>query len=436
MKGIIKPVLAMCLFFYLGIMEEFEQCFQLEPPYEPEGLDNSDCLEYIKKIRNGEDIDVKILGRKTFGLVSGCELSVDNKKYKIAMKIMKYSSSNYKENNNFFHFQEVKVEDIKQELNVLEALYSESPLYIPDYYCCVHDKERSAVYIFQERYDQTLGEYITKLTSVDEESPFPPLGEENFETTVGIMLQMAIAVKLIHEKGFGHFNLNPSAFMVLQKGLSLIAKPIGFGLSLPLNNDVEKIGNINYIDPLWMNKNPSVTSQIDVYSLGLTYMGMLYGLKYVNLGLKRPPSLESYNKKFKKRQKKQQKLFGQVLNPDNKPNHPQQLYHDKEKLINNVTEKIKAMLSEENRATLDDVISSFITILRMKNEKSIYLPENAKVLYESVYGTDRIEDLTDVLPYFLTKVLAKDDLKAIYKKLNPSVDKATVHLSKGGKRII
>ena len=139
-----------------------------------------------------------LLGKGAYGLVIGCK-NEDGTKANIAVKIMKYSAAQYDEEKGFTGVKKVCLKDLKQELKVLEVLRGTNSRYIPEYYGCVHDESSKAVYIVQEQLDQNLNEYIKQSKSSDKNNRFPLLMEENFETTVGMMLQMAQAVEIIHE---------------------------------------------------------------------------------------------------------------------------------------------------------------------------------------------------------------------------------------------
>lgn len=457
MRRIIKPVLALCLFFFMGISNGFEQCHSVDTAHEIRELYNSYCLEYIKKLQNGETIDVneKEIGRGSYGVVIECALDTRNITPRVAMKITEYyKDQNDKKEKGITNVNKAYAEEIEQELNVLEAIKDADQIYIPKYYGCVHDESINTVYIFQERLDQTLGQYFAQLKPYNKKASFPSLDDKNFETTVGIMLQMAIAVKIIHKKGFGHFDLKLDNFMVL-KGKNLIAKPIDFGLSSPLDgkgNDksLEPRGSLNYVDPLWMNKQHSASSQNDVYSLGITYMSMLYGYPYVNLELKAPTTIDKYNEQAEKRDAINVSFLEKPIELNEKPGLFEPQGYPKSELITMVNKQIKRVFDSVNRPTLDDLIETFILVLRMWNAKSIYLPENKERLYDSVYNNDKIEEKGSnrlgmiknkiskaIFSRFASKKQAQEDKQPpSLKKGNESVKQANKTLFKADKRLI
>ena len=205
---------------------------------------------------------------------------------------------------------------------------------------------------------------------------------------------MAEAVKIIHGSGFGHFDLKPGNFMLLRSDDLIVVKPIDFGLSRPLNEDIsdkslEPKGTLNFIDPLLSNRQLNASSLNDVYSLGITYMNMLYGSSYVDLGLKAPITLEKYNEKIKERYTKIYELFDDFLDPGKKCELFVLKGYSQYNLIKMVNQPIKMALNSEIRTTLDELIDTFTFVLREINTESVYLPERVEELYDSVYNDDK-----------------------------------------------
>ena len=180
--------------------------------------------------------------------------------------------------------------------------------------------------------------------------------------------------------------------MLLKRNNLIVVKPIDFGLSRPLNKDqsgkpLDTKGTLNFIDPLWMNKEHTGSALNDVYSLGITYVYMLYGPSYVNMGLQSLTSREEYNEKVKVRDTTICQLFEDFLDPDNEYKRSVAKCYSQRKPINMINQPIKIIFNSEERTTLNGLIKDFESVLKIINTESIYLPKRAKDLYDSFMAT-------------------------------------------------
>ena len=420
MRGISVLVLTVYLADYLGLVKGLKDCFKVADAPNIVKLKDLDCLEVIQKINNniGISITEKVLGAGSFGVVLKCNKKSGNSKDKIAMKIVKYAHGKKYNQEQLNKLGESDVEDIERELKLFEALKYGSSLYIPNYYGCVHDESQKLVYVIQEQLDKPLEDFVDTKEIPKEYSAFIQfLRQKDFERTLGIMLQMAIGVKIIHENGYGHFDLKPDNFMVKEENNFIITKVVDFGLSLPLNEDPKNNsegvrGTPLFMDPLWVKEKRSASPLNDVYSLGMTYMNILYGEKYADLDIENSNNT-AFIKAAVKRNNEHNKLFDEIhdmytKNVDKNTEENNLLL----RLVNMLNDQIDMMLNEKTDQRLDEVIIGLDTILRIFNKESIYLPEKAKKLHLNVYGSTWKRS-KDLIPKFLYKMLPKDVLESI-----------------------
>ena len=135
------------------------------------------------------------------------------------------------------------------------------------------DEGNTVAFVMEYVEGETLKEYLErkgKLTNVE---------------IKGVFLQMLDAVSYVHEQKLVHRDIKPSNFMIDKKGK---VKLMDFGIAKSLDsNDAEytqtgtgmQMGTPMYMSPEQIRETKSVTSQSDIYSLGVVLWQLVTGKK-------------------------------------------------------------------------------------------------------------------------------------------------------------
>ena len=334
-----------------------------------------------------------ILGKGAFGTVVSCGFAEDTNATKIAMKIVRYQGDKQESDQEDTGIVEgVSKDYLHNELELLNLLNDADPLLSLKFYGCIYDESIQTLYIFQEQLEQDLKAFsraINKPPLNEEKLIFPMLANKNFEQTVGLMFQMALGVALIHNEGYGHFDIKPRNFMITSHPTPVV-KLIDYGISARLEtieNDLsmECRGSTTFIDPLWVNGILGYARENDVFSLGITYFNILYGDSYCNLNcavqdmactvrknIERKGKIKSLFEKMAK-DTQNTKLFGDVK-------------EEGFKSILAINSLIEGMIAGKGeRIPLPTVIDTLCRLLREFKPDSVYLPENGQDLYDEVH---------------------------------------------------
>lgn len=104
-------------------------------------------------------------------------------------------------------------------------------------------------------------------------------GRLSQDRAIDILLQIAKAIRAIHEADIIHRDIKPDNIIIRTDG---IAKLVDLGLAKESNPDANQknepvMGNPHYIAPEYISKPDTVDFRADIYSLGATFYRMLTG---------------------------------------------------------------------------------------------------------------------------------------------------------------
>jgi uncharacterized protein (TIGR02145 family) len=105
-----------------------------------------------------------------------------------------------------------------------------------------------------------------------------------------ILMQMLDALEYVHGQGLVHRDIKPSNFMLTPQGKVML---MDFGIAKQLNpgspeytstGTNQQMGTAMYMSPEQIHETKSVTSQSDIYSLGVVLWQMVTGLRPYDMG--------------------------------------------------------------------------------------------------------------------------------------------------------
>ena len=313
----------------------------------------------------------KIKLKPKYEAFAGLDVSVD-----AAMKVIRYDP--------------VKdIDEINTELMVLQEIAPSYPLQLLQYHSCVRSEGLyPTLFIFTEHltHDLLAREFKNKFRS------------SKLSIRLGIMLNMAYAVRIFHDRNLGHFDIKPNNFLSRDHETHPIIKLIDYGMvdSFGLSFTC---GTRNYKDPNMAEDNYVLTPESDIFSLGITFHELFlhagdvdiedknyfkHDLAYaLNLARERNDKLFNKHKDFVERTDKIYKR--ELVNPANNG----LIIEETPERVKEVTDLIETMiaLNKEHRPTIGQVIKTLENIIISMSCMNPYLMSNQKNLNEIVYGT-------------------------------------------------
>ena len=210
-------------------------------------------INFVEKIFNIENNNYQKIGQGSFGTVQLCYKKENENEFckQATMKIInKYDNDNY----------------ILKEISILKSFKDNEILkkYVLEYY--FHCKTHKQYYIFMEKLDMNLIEYIEKSDLY------------NVENNAYICDKLLIGLKLLHDKKVYHRDIKPENIMItINNNKVNKVKYIDFGLScLNINEDCKNFaGTPIYMCPLIYEKDNMIyhliLQKVDRFALGLTF---------------------------------------------------------------------------------------------------------------------------------------------------------------------
>ena len=336
----------------------------------------------------------KKLGEGAFGKVYEVVLKhKNNKNVNAALKSVHYESD-YDKN------------QLTNETNFYQEVAPNYPLFFLNYYGCVSGSNN--VYIFTEKMDGSLEEN-NFIYSEQKKHLANRLGNKPLGNKVGLLFHMAMAVYIMHENNYVHYDIKPENFLV-KSSTPPIIKVIDYGMVYYEDNSGKKAsirGTPDYIDPnILMGETDSDKYKSDIYSLGLTIIETFYGVMYQidNYGDKEKIKKEGRQEMYKRIINFKEKRFSDYHNCFNpkfnrsrncKLSSDMNNYPDAENALKELLLQMIAVESKD-RPSSKEVIIVLYYILRNIDSKSIYLPENIKELEKAVYNDHEIDDAPSI----------------------------------------
>ena len=308
--------------------------------------------------------NVKQLGSGQFGKVVEIQLQENStqKIHFLALKIMRLQPS--------------LMALYNRELQVLQDIAPKYPTYMPKFYDCAYyeNEDYKTVFILTEKLGYDL-----------DSRKYKQLTENDLVKMTEHFLMMAIALKNLHMEGYGHFDIKPNNYMLLEATTPLI-KLIDFGMATPPGVSI-RFGSPQYMDPNFEVSGHTTTRKSDVYSLGVTYFELLIGMGPISLPdgkLKGDAFLNFYRNRPEKALKAVQNLM-KIYKLQNRNNDASLVESLGEIILNMIQAVMK------NRKSLTQVIEALDAIVRANNPNSLYLEENERQLYMNMYGFNSLE---------------------------------------------
>lgn len=312
------------------------------------------------------------------------------------------------------------LECLDQELKILIELGSKNPLHLVSLNDCVRDNENRKLYIIMEKLEHTLNNptFLNDFSS-------RPLVE-----VAGIFNQMGLAVKIFHDNGFLHNDIKPNNFMVGSESLRII-KLIDYGLSSGVEKPVFS-GTPIFKAPERYTKDYQSSFKSDIFSLGVTYFGILNRFKFASathfLNTSKAKDWHTATimmaEQIRKVCRNQAELNTIKIHGDggelNKiENHT--------KIINIIMRMVDPL--PHNRPSIDEVIARFELIIVQYDPNSLYLSQNKRSL--EIFLTEHIQKSLKSRAEIKSSKIEADMIENIYsnpmkryaKKLNHGIRK-------------
>ena len=323
----------------------------------------------------------KKLGKGAFGVVSEASLKTrDSKIVTGAFKAIKYG---FRQEN-----------DVDKELEFMQNVAPKYPLYFTKYYNCVSDINNKSLLIFTEKLDGALPMKIQNKPKAQNKL-FTAFKTHPLSVRIGLLLNMAFGIFLIHINNYAHYDIKPDNFLIKDAKYPII-KVSDYGLIADIEKEYDTFkpkGMIKYMDSYLFSIRPRLTRKSDIYSLGLTFIQLFYDVFYElqtkDIALPQIIGTNKYDSEGRYRNYVQCLIknncpYNYIISDDMK-SYPQ----DK---------TLKALfisminLNPDKRPSSKEVVTGLYFILKSIDPNSIYLPENYKQLYNQAYTTNNLNN--------------------------------------------
>ena len=311
---------------------------------------------------------MKRLGGGSFGSVYGFTLqetrSDKNKsrmaeQFEAAFKYIEY-------NNAIFN-------PINREIKFFQYVTKIHPLYLLQFYNCSVDPINQRLFLLTEKFDYDLKD--EKFTRV-----FKRWSQQK---VIELFLMMATAVKNLHMTGYGHFDLKIENFMI-KSGIHDIVKVIDYGMVMQPGLKQGKLGTPTYIAPEIITSKPYYTTRkSDLYSLGITFYILLYGIYDIQMTTKeqlnKPSVANIYfnNVRTTIEDKLNAETIKEVDNEDERDTISRIALRQ---LIFDLTK-----IDPNDRIDIVKTVEELERLLKQYDEDSIYLEKNGLKLFNKIY---------------------------------------------------
>ena len=306
-----------------------------------------------------EKYNYAVAGSGSYGVVLGIEMKDKQlgTKFHIGLKIMEYRAD--------------RIERTSNEIKLNKELSWANPLAAPVFIGCANDSSKRRLFINSEFMEGTINlrDFSDKIRS-------------NRQLTEQFNL-MARALSNLHAMGYCHNDVKHENFMFKDEsdGKPIITKLIDFGIATEIGTD--KFGGTpDTIAPERCVSPYKTLTASDNYSLGIVFYTMLYGTSHIFFKDDAEFDDNSSRKaRFKKRHKQINKKLTEI---ENNADPNDERAND---FITALHQVIRSLTNENagQRMELTEVIQTFDDVLRKYNPNSLYLTENAKLLFKAVY---------------------------------------------------
>ena len=348
----------------------------------------------------------KKLGKGAFGVVSEASLLVEKKKeIQGAFKAIKY---------NIF-----EKPLLDKELSFFETFAPKYPLFFIKYYNCVRDEINKSVLIFTEKLDGSLYKKPEKqqfLYNMQKNDKLFKMFENHpLSVKIGLLLNMALGISLMHKEGYVHYDIKPDNFLIKQ-GKYPIIKVIDYGMvhnPLKSREIISKRGTPNYMDPAISTSYPLNSRRNDIYSLGMTFIEIFYNISF---------GLEKYGVNgdnlyllLKNVSKNRFKDYKNCLLPAENTlticETPNEMNNSKEDKV--LRALFISMINSDikERPYAEEIVITLTYILKKIDPESLYLPENHNKLKKAVYGESDLEHFPVITSRYNAEVVHNLDLQ-------------------------
>ena len=366
----IRKIILLCLSI-LTVKTQLENCKEINEWKEAHTTQQSFNIDGFLE----DDLPGGYIGKGSFGnvyLVNLITKSGDS--MEAAMKVIEFTASDL-----------VKLD---MELMVNQHVSKTDLLGLPRYFGCALSIEKGRLFIFQELLSYPLTKYDI-FDGLDDVNKF------------SVMLMMANAVKTLHSLGLAHLDIKPGNFVYLITDNPALraVKLIDYGLCR-FEDEPFFGGTLLYMGPelyKQQNADPSqdykVDLRTDIYSLGLTFHTLYYGITWKNTV---PTKILNYDSMIMYSNIRENKL-----KRDRATANQNASVHGKKKgYIPLFNKMLTTMVNPEinERYNIDNVINVLTTIIKKIDSEHMYLPEKEEELKQSLYGTldeTNTPDLTD-----------------------------------------
>lgn len=339
----------------------------------------SDVSRYIERYSTYAGRRLNKLGKGAFGVVYEVSLLPNIENEQGAFKVITY------DNREMFL--------LKKEINFFKNVAPKYPLFFLKYYNCVIDNFNNRLMIFTEKLDRSLHVAPDRSNWLYKKEKnrklFRVVKDKPLSVKIGLLLNMALGISLIHKEGYIHYDIKPENFLI-KDGEYPIIKIIDYGIVHDFKRSrevIENIGTPYYMDPNIASYRPKNSIENDIYSLGITFIEIFFNV-FFGFQESRALDVASIINLFSN---KRIKNYQDCLLPNNYTikncELPDEMirYPTEEKVLKKLFISMIDFDIKE-RPSSEEVVITLYYILKSIDPDSIYLPENENKLYRKAYG--------------------------------------------------
>lgn len=251
------------LFFQTTLKASFEECLPISDWIKLNAENVEEDLDVRRLVSSTAEENTYgykyLLGSGAYGKVYNVDFKTKakNVSHSLAMKVIKLPEQ-----------KDSELERMTQiELNNLKELANIDRLHFIKFYGCIKTTGLPMrVIFFTDKLSQPLWTYETKTNAL--------FLEFLLYRKVGLFIMMARSLKILADNGMAHMDVKPANFMLHNIGTTPIVKLIDYGF-LNKHDTSFRGGTAIYVDPKAHFKGYKITSQSDLYSLGLTFAHLM-----------------------------------------------------------------------------------------------------------------------------------------------------------------